>query len=507
MKNQQALIFIGVGLLTTTIALEQFVTAGLSTIALAILTGLGSMSVAVSLWIDRPRTEWIFVSLGSVFCLYYGISYGFAVLGTTPPFAARVLPNGLDSVDLVALPAGMLAWLLGYKTLHVAAMTRAARQLILPTATRQPVGPITLLAFFATTVLARVALLVSGAGFGYLRDGAEITTTANTSTQYVEIYGQFGVVIIGLTILASRFGKGGIRHIHDGYSRAFYWMIPIEVTFRMLAGSKSGLFLVLLMVLFALAATGRLSLSPRRAGAAGLVAVLVVFPLFGTYRDILNQEASQSASPARAPVAAIAAVKQSASTFTDGPGPYAQLAFDQTTGRFREIDRAAVSIQAHDGGRPYSAPSEIVERIGSALIPRLLWPGKPNNLYALETSRSYYGLSNVISASSLSPVGDAYRYGGLAMVALALALLGGFVRFLDEMLAPRHSIWLVPLLIAAIPMIRGGDLAALFVGAVRYFLILGVLSRLLFVRERQSGLGQRRHNRSSEEALIGISNP
>ena len=183
---------------------------------------------------------------------------------------------------------------------------------------------------------------------------------------------------------------------------------------------------------------------------------------------------------------AVKAVTQTASTFAEGPQAYSQLAFDQTAGRFREIDRAAVSIQAHDAGKPYSPYSEVPLRVATGLVPRLLWPEKPLNLYALDVSRTYYALStNAISASSLSPVGDAYRYGGLAVVAVALALVGAFVRFLDEMLNPKHSIWLAPLLIATVPLIRGGDLAGLLVSAIRYFLILGIFYRFLFVRARR----------------------
>ncbi len=482
MRTPQFLTSVGVGLLVVAIALEEFLAGGLSAVTLALLTGVGAGCFAAALWWERPRESWRYVSLGAVFCLYYAISYGFAVLGTAPFFALRLLPSGLDAVDLVALPIGILAWRLGYSVWHVTALTRTARELLVPRTTLRPVSPSTLLAFFITTVMVRLALIQSGVGYGYLRDATEITTSVNSLAQYSVLYGEFGVIIIGLSIVAS-------GHVPDsnGYRRLYVWMLPVEVVLRLFAGSKSALLLLAVVLVFGLAAAGTLKLSMRRLTVVGLVSLLVIFPLIGTYRTLLNASTGQKVSVAQTPAVAVEAITQTASTFAEGPQAYGQLAFDKTAGRFREIDRAAVSIQTHDAGRPYSPYGEVPLRVATGLVPRLLWPGKPLNLYALDVSRNYYALStNAISASSLSPVGDAYRYGGLTVVAIALFLVGAFVRFLDEMLSPRSSIWLVPLLIAAIPLIRGGDLVGLLVGAIRYFLVVGVFYRLLFVRAKRS---------------------
>ena len=132
MRTPQFLTSVGVGLLVVAIALEEFLAGGLSAVTLALLTGVGAGCFAAALWWERPRESWRYVCLGAVFCLYYAISYGFAVLGAAPPFAQRLLPSGLDAVDLVALPIGILAWRLGYGVWHVTALTRTARELLLP---------------------------------------------------------------------------------------------------------------------------------------------------------------------------------------------------------------------------------------------------------------------------------------------------------------------------------------------------------------------------------------
>ena len=84
------------------------------------------------------------------------------------------------------------------------------------------------------------------------------------------------------------------------------------------------------------------------------------------------------------------------------------------------------------------------------------------------------------------------------MVALVLAGLGAYVRALDEALSAKHSVWLVPILIAAIPLLRSGDVAGLVVGAVRYFLVIGVLYRFLF-----SAIAATREGWTARQALTG----
>lgn len=499
MKASPLLAFLGISSLTLIIVLEELAPTEFSVLALSMVIGIASTCIAVSLWLSRPADEWRYVCLGSVFCLYYGVSYGFAAFGTPPQFSQRVLPGGLDSVNLVSLPVGILAWLAGYHLLHLRAVTAGARHLVLPPKTLSPVGPSTLVVLYATTVVVRLWQIASGTGYGYLRDAVESTTSTSSLAQYLDVYGQLGIVILGVAIVASGYVSSGA----DGYRRAYLWIIPFEAALRLLAGDKSGPLLLVAVIVFGLMATGKLSFSPRKLAMIGLVAVLVLFPLIGAYRDVLRPEQGRQLSPGEAPAAAVTAIKQTASAFAEGPVAYSQFSFDQTGGRLREIDRAAVSIQAHDAGKPYSPPGEMVQRVQIGLVPRLLWPDKPLNLYALDVSRNYYRLStNVISASSLSPIGDAYRYGGLVMVVVALAVVGAFVRFLDEMLAPRHSVWLVPLIIATIPLIRGGDIAGLLVGAVRYFLVAGIFYRFLFVRTLRASGGYGRSSGTASDAPV-----
>ena len=190
-------------------------------------------------------------------------------------------------------------------------------------------------------------------------------------------------------------------------------MFPFELVLGLLVGQKSQFLIVVVMFVLAKQASGAISVSAGKLVAVGLVSLLVVFPLVETYRDILRPEAGRQLSAAEAP-GSRNGVGVTASTFARGPVAYGQYALDRTAGRFREVDRAAVAIRVHDLGRPFAPPSEMGQRMAIGVVPRVLWRDKPVDLYSLEVSREYFGLpSGVISASSLSPVGDAYRYGGV----------------------------------------------------------------------------------------------
>ena len=414
------------------------------------------------------------------------------MLGAPPPFAQRVLADGLDSCGSGrACPSGSSRGCWAIACCISLRYAHGATTLLLPADHAQTGRPLDLLAFFATTVLVRLGLIASGRLWLPPRRCRDHDLGQLPGSVFRSSTESSGSSSSGSPIVAS----GQCRGSNDGYRRAYLWMIPVEVALRLLAGNKSGLLL----------GRGRGRVRPgggRQAvpvaakadsrGARG--SLLVVFPLVGTYRDILRPAPGQQALLcAQAPAAAVDGSQEDGVDLCRGPSAYSQFAFDQTAGRLREIDRAAVSIQAHDAGKPYSSPSEMAIESSdrTCAAPVVARASRSTSTHWTSPGTTTALSTNVISASSLSPVGDAYRYGGLAMVVLALALVGAFVRFLDEMLAPRHSIWLVPLLIAAIPLIRGGDLAGLLVGAIRYFLIVGIFYRFLFVRAERTSVTSR----------------
>ena len=313
MRGPQLLAPLGILVLAITFVLAESDLLDLSPLALGILTGLGAAGLAVALWQGRPPEERWYVSLGAVFCLYYAISYGFALLGNPPDFSDRIFPNGLDGVNLSPLPLGIIMWFVGYRLLHSQSLSRGVRRFVLPERTVSPrtghAGGRS-----CTTVIARVLLIVSGAGYGYLRNAGEVTTSASPLLQYAAEYGGFGLVIMGLAVVAS----GHASDNRSGYRRAYLWMLPVELVLGVLVGQKSEFLIVVVMMAFALRAAGRLP--TRRLILTAVASLLLIFPLVESYRDILRPESGRQLSAAEAPAALLTAVGQTGVAFTAGPG-------------------------------------------------------------------------------------------------------------------------------------------------------------------------------------------
>lgn len=445
----------------------------LQPIAVGVLTGLGAICLAFETTTTEELRERRYITIGFAFSIYYAIAFGISILGNPPAITQLVLVDGLTGVDLTALPLAYLCWLIGYRSIGSHAIGNGVFSAFL-TERSTPSAPATIGLIYLTTVIVRVMLL-GGGGFGYLRNVQDATESVSSVGQYLAEYGGFGTVLLGVVLIAA-FSRDEARSAV--FRRMAYWMVPTELLFGVLAAQKSQFLLVVLMI-GAVGATLRV-IEVRRLAIGCAVAVLFIFPVTEVYRDIIRPPGTGTQIAASdAPGALIEALGDTAQEITTRPVEYVEFAFDLTVGRVREIDRAAVSIQTHDAGRPYTPIAEVFSRAVQTAVPRVVWPDKPIDLYGLEVSRDYYQFGpNAISSSSLSPVGDAYRHGGLPAVALLMFLLGGFSRSLDIAFDQRRTRYALPLLLAALPLIRSGDLAGILTGAFRYFVLLYPVWRL-----------------------------
>lgn len=445
----------------------------LQPIAVGLLTGLGAICLAFETTSSEELRERRHITIGFAFSLYYAVAFGISVLGNPPAVTQIVLLDGLVDVDLTALPLAYLCWFAGYRALGSRAIGNSVFSAFL-TERSVASAPATVGLVYGSTVVVRVMLL-GGGGFGYLRNAREATESVSSVGQYLSEFGSFGVVLLGVVLVAARGRDAGRAAI---YRRMAYWMVPCELFFGLLVGQKSEFLFVVLTIGVIAIATHQIDV--RRLAVGGVVALVFIFPFTETYRDIIRPPGTGTQIAAsQAPAALFEALGQTAETITTSPLDYVDRAFDLTVGRVREIDRAAVSIQTHDAGRPYTPIAEVFSRAVQTAIPRVVWPDKPIDLYGLEVARDYYEFGpNAISATSLSPVGDAYRHGGLAAVALLMFLLGGLTRSLDLAFDQRRTLYALPLLLAALPLIRSGDLAGILTGAFRYFILLYPVWRL-----------------------------
>ena len=118
--------------------------------------------------------------------------------------------------------------------------------------------------------------------------------------------------------------------------------------------------------------------------------------------------------------------------------------------RLQEIDAPAIVLQKTPSQVPYSSPVQIPESLAADLVPRALWPGKPVLDAGYQFSQEYYGTpASEVTAASITPQADLYRYGGWVTVLAGMAILGWLMRVADDVLDVRrlpHAALLVLLL-------------------------------------------------------------
>jgi hypothetical protein len=57
-----------------------------------------------------------------------------------------------------------------------------------------------------------------------------------------------------------------------------------------------------------------------------------------------------------------------------------------------------------------------------------------------QISEEYYDIpASANNAAAVTPIGDLYRYGGWTVVVLGMAILGAWIRFLDQLIDARRN--------------------------------------------------------------------
>ena len=142
---------------------------------------------------------------------------------------------------------------------------------------------------------------------------------------------------------------------------------------------------------------------------------------------------------------------------------------------FRDVDRYALAVETHEDV-PFENFETVPTTVAIRSVPRLLWPGKPVIRYGLEVSRTYYELpSQVVTATSLSIVGDGYRYGGFLSLVVLMAAFGWVIRRFDIAFNHTQSIWLLAAFAPLSDIIKLAEHSRVLPAAIRTTIILAVL--------------------------------
>ncbi len=160
---------------------------------------------------------------------------------------------------------------------------------------------------------------------------------------------------------------------------------------------------------------------------------------------------------------------------------------DYLVQRIREIDNVAIVVQRTPKQLHFVSPFQLAEAPVIDMIPRAIWPGKPILATGYQFSQEFYELpASVYTSSTDTMVGGLYWHGGWISVIIGMAIFGGIVRLLDEILDARANPHAIFLLLLLFPALMGGetDWSALL-GALPTTLFVWLLSIAIIFRSRR----------------------
>lgn len=441
----------------------------------SVAIGTASLLAAATAARSTERKARSSILFGVLYPAYFGISFGWTSLtwiNPMPSNARTTQDHILALFPLILLT--LFGWWIGYKLASTRPAEKAAQRFGLLYANRASAEWTTsrVLAIYAIATFARLFLLLSGS-YGYLADIDRVISTGSVTTQIATGVAAFAPVALLLLAVDC------FRRVTVGRVLALLFATTLEIVFTALSAQKNPFLLMGLSLLLAGVAVGRISW--KWVGVGALVGILAIFPFTGVYRSLLRPTPGYQAPTSEAGELFVTAIADTGAQFSD-PVRYVQDSLEAAAGRLRSIDDLAVAVDTHTR-RPYNPPSELLERAATLAVPRILWPSKPVDLYALEVSRDYFGTPDiVITASTLSVIGDGYRYGGPPMAFVVLLYMGMLCRFLDVAFDHRRSPTLLVPIVAVIPILHEGDVVGLTVRLVLTLLFL--LPALWFLSRR-----------------------
>jgi hypothetical protein len=460
-------------------------------VALGLSVGVGLLAVLLS----------AALSGNSKFALILGVV---GVLIAATPTIARLRNHALDAAGLYALATAAelglvsLAWLgspvspgpgLGREQItaalvlvilgiaafgigaHLLGLAKPVRLLRLPQAASASLGALSV-AYFVS--LAGVFLGLALGVLGYIANaGATAHLLAFGQTfNLLAILGNLVVLATALTYFAS--GNTNLRTL-------LVLSVGIQVTVGFVIGFKATALEPLVYTALAYLVTqGRLPW--RFAFAVVAVTVVLLVPLNLAYRGTLRNTSGVSTGTA---LSSSVGTLSHTSVFDALESSYAEFLH-----RYRLIDSIALIETLTPKPRPYGSGTDYLLLPAVILVPRALWPGKPQQTEGGEFSHTYWNIPAAIrTATPITMIGDLYRnfssIGVAAGMTLWGVLLAGWTALYRRYQSPRwHFVYIVSATLAftavegIIPSVCSTGAKTLgFAALVAWFLLPGTNSQ------------------------------
>jgi hypothetical protein len=218
-------------------------------------------------------------------------------------------------------------------------------------------------------------------------------------------------------------------------------------------GSKATVLWVLLAGAVALY-YGRRRLPTGYVVAAAAAFVFVFFPTIQTLRNIQDEpdQPSVPRSLARLPDRIVSTDPQGRPREGLRPDTYIADSLLSTTSRLYGLDSLVVARALTPNVHPYLEGSTYA-RLPESLVPRFVWPGKPELSFADEFGDEYWGRLNASdqSAQPVGVVGELYLNWGVPAVVAGMFMLGFAYRLWYSWLARRWSPLAIALYVVSVP--------------------------------------------------------
>ncbi|GAA3656053.1 hypothetical protein GCM10022202_15360 [Microbacterium marinilacus] len=288
-------------------------------------------------------------------------------------------------------------------------------------------SPAALCGVFGLGVVADLLTALLAGRFGYL--GNATLATADTAQWFAQ-----PLVIASAMKTLAIFGLAIHAFSRRPRGQAVLWsVVSIAVVMGLISGLKESFVTVVLAVAIGYIVAGR-KLSLSWLGAALAAFVLVVTPFVTELRTDVRQ-GTQTVSLSDS-------VQHGWSQLFSSDGYVANsdplVNIVQVAARVRAVDNLALIIEKTPDQVAYRSAGELISAPVVGLIPRSIWPDKPVRLTGYDFYKTYYGGEGQ-SSSAVTLQGSLYMYGGPMVVVLGMAVVGTFLRALDDGLQARRN--------------------------------------------------------------------
>lgn len=397
---------------------DQAQLIGLATI----LTALGLIGAAAMSADLNVRTALAQLKLGPWMAIGFSLGFGLATLtwlGDITGYHGLVTRPSLLPAGTVA-GAGFLALVLAYRsTPHLLRESGGNLDRYLRGDGTFSSSAVSVWTLWGIAVSAQAIFFTRGA-FGYLSDPSAALSTSSSLGAVLSALTQMGVlatVVAGWRFAVNR---------RPGSLVLLMWITGSQLVLGLFSGMKEVAIIQLVAFVVGYSARGRLRLGPLVV--AGLITLFVVTPFVTAYRTVvLNSSGRLSPADALQSIDFYQLISGSTTQRPDS-GSLATSA-----DRWSRIGDVAIIVRKTPTTIDYISPVELISGPILGFMPRSFWPDKPVLDAGYQVSQQYYEMpANVYSSAAVTPYGDLYRHGGVGIVILGMAILGMFVRTVDD---------------------------------------------------------------------------